>query len=267
MFRLPSEIPLSEYPPPEIFISEAERLVTEAGKEGLILRVMGGMAIYMRCAPEYKELWKRLGRLEGRVFTDIDFVSYGKYQNAMIEFMRKNGYQMDPRMLFMIAKNRHIFFGGKVPMVEVFYDELNMNHRIIYKDRLETSEITVPLEELMLQKLQIVKINEKDLKDLMILLLSSQLGKGKDKLDAEFVAQEYMASDWGFYYTSTMNLNKLRESARTNEILSDEQKKIIEEKIASILNSFESVPKKMSWKLRAKIGTKKQWYNVVDDWQ
>ncbi|MEM2838612.1 MAG: hypothetical protein QXE18_00765 [Thermoplasmata archaeon] len=266
MFRLPSEIPLNEYPPPEAFISEAERLVSEAKKEGLILRVMRGMAISMRCAPEHREVWRRLGRLEGRVFTDIDFVSYGKHQKAMIEFMKKNGYQMDPRMLFMIAKNRHIYFGTKIPMVEVFYDELDMNHRIVYKNRLESSDITVPLEELMLQKLQIVKINDKDLKDLMILFLSNNLGKGKDSLNPDLVAERYMASDWGFYYTSTMNLNKLREAVKANEVLTADQKKVIDDKAAAILQSFDSVPKSAGWKLRAKVGTKKQWYNVVDEW-
>lgn len=257
---------MSEYPAPEIFISEAERLVSEAKKDGLILRVMGGMAIYMRCAPEYRDVWKRLGRLEGRVFTDIDFVSYGRYQKAMIDFMKKNDYQMDPRMLFMIAKNRQIYFGGKVPMIEVFYDELDMNHRIVYKDRLEASEVTVPLEELMLQKFQIVKINDKDLKDLMILFLSTELGKGENLLDADLIAKKYMASDWGFYYTSTMNLEKLREAVRTNNLLTEQQKKIIDDKAAAVLQSFKAVPKNIGWKLRARVGTKKQWYNVVDEW-
>ncbi|MCU0852943.1 MAG: hypothetical protein MUC90_06825 [Thermoplasmata archaeon] len=55
-------------------------------------------------------------------------------------------------------------------MVEIFYDELAMNHTVPYKGRLEMDSPTTPAGELMLQKLQVVKINEKDIKDLIVLI-------------------------------------------------------------------------------------------------
>src|SRR5512136_729174 len=135
--RLPADIPIEDYPKPEVFIDEAATLVEEAGKLGLTLRVMGGMGI----------------------------------------FIHRKGYKTDPRFLYQFGKTRHIFFGGRVPMLEIFYDQLAMNHTVPYKDRLEKDSPTVPLGELMMQKLQVVKINEKDIKDLIVLIRAHDLGE------------------------------------------------------------------------------------------
>jgi hypothetical protein len=57
-----------------------------------------------------------------------------------------------------------------------------MNHIIEFKDRLEKDYPTIPLEELMLEKLQIVKINEKDIKDLIVLILEHEIGENGKSL-------------------------------------------------------------------------------------
>ena len=136
--RLPADIPIEEYPKPEVFIDEAMVLVEDAGKKGYLLRVMGGMAIYMH-SKEHETLWRNLARLGTKVFTDIDFVAYGKQRNELYDFIQKRGYKTDPRFLYQFGKSRHIFFGGRVPMLEIFYDQLEMNHTIPYKGRLEVT--------------------------------------------------------------------------------------------------------------------------------
>ncbi|MGQ9586782.1 MAG: hypothetical protein ACUVT7_00140 [Thermoplasmata archaeon] len=267
MFRLPAQIPIEEYPPPEVFIEEAERLVDEASRRGIVLRVMGGMAIYMRCGSEFAESWKKLKRLGDRVFTDIDFVSYSKHKNDMIEFMRAVGYQTDANLIVQAGKNRQIFYGGKVPMVEVFYDKLDMNHLIDYSGRLEADTVTVPLAELMLQKLQIVKINDKDIKDLAVLLATHDIGKGNpEKIEIDLINSKYMQSDWNFYYTATTNLAKVIEAVKGFDVLTEEDKLRISQRAARALQAIESAPKTVKWKLRARIGPKVKWYNDVDEW-
>ncbi len=261
MFRLPTQIPIEEYPGPDVFIAEAERLVGEAERSGITLRVMGGMAVYMRCPEEFKSVWKTLKRLGDRVFTDIDFVSYGVYRNSMIEFMKTVGYQTDANLIVQAGKSRHIFYGGKVPMVEVFYDRLDMNHIIDYSGRLEADKVTVPLAELMLQKLQIVKINDKDIKDLVVLLATYDVGPGDpERIDIDFLNSRYFQSDWNFYHTATTNLAKLRETLGALEALSDG------DRITAIEKAINDAPKSTKWKLRAKVGPKVKWYNDVDEW-
>jgi len=267
LFRLPTQIPIEEYPPPEVFVTEAERLVDEAKKRGIVLRVMGGMAVYMRCGSEFTEAWKKLKRLGDRVFTDIDFVSYGRHKNDMIEFMKTVGYQTDANLIVQAGKNRHIFYGGKVPMVEIFYDKLDMNHLIDYGGRLEADTVTVPLAELMLQKLQIVKINDKDIKDLAVLFATHDIGKGDlEKIDIDLISSKYMQSDWNFYYTATTNLSKVLEAVKNFDVLIEEDKVRISQRAAAALQTIENAPKTTKWKLRARVGPKVKWYNDVDEW-
>lgn len=264
-FRLPTEIPLEEYPSPEEFIQEAITCVEEAEKRGIILRVMGGMAIYMH-SRQYEDLWKKLGRLGKRVFTDIDFASYGKFRNKIMKFLEERGYMLHQRAMLGMARERLIFFGERIPMVEVFFDRLRMNHIIEFKNRLEVDKPTIPLAELLLQKIQIVHINEKDIKDAIVLIRAHEIGESDEEtINAKRIAK-IMANDWGFYYTSTTNLKKIKESLDKYEVLSDEDKEIIRQRIDKLLTYIEKEPKSFKWKMRARIGTKKKWYEDVEEW-
>ncbi len=267
-YRLPSEIPLEEYPKPEEFIEEAKKLVEDAEKDGIILRVMGGLGIYLHLEEEeHKKLWKKLGRLGGKFFTDIDLASYSKYREKMIQFLTRKGYGFDPRLLYRYGKKRQIFFGTKIPMVEVFFDKLEMCHTISFKGRLEAEKITLPLAELLLEKLQIVKINEKDIKDIIVLLRSHEIGEtDKETVNLKIFERAGLNKDWGFYYTVTTNFGKIKSLLDKYSVLSDEDRGVVSERIDKILNYLEKLPKTSGWKFRAKIGTKKKWYNDVEDW-
>ena len=74
-FRLPEEIPLDEYPESQAFLDEAKALIDKARERGLILRVMGPIAIYFHF-PDWVDLYQRMERLGERGFTDIDFASF-----------------------------------------------------------------------------------------------------------------------------------------------------------------------------------------------
>lgn len=265
-FRLPSEIPLEEYPPPSTFIEEAISCVEEAAREDMILRIMGGLGIYLH-SEEFKQLWEKLARLGERVFTDIDFASYGKFRHKLIGFFAKRGYNIDKRLQMYHGTKRHIYLGGKVPMIEVFFDKLEMNHTVSFNKRLETDSPTIPLTELLLQKLQIVKINDKDIKDTIVLLRAHNIGKiNNETINLNVLVQAGLLSDWGFYYTATTNLKKIIDFVPTCNALMNKDKKVIDDRVNKILRYLEEQPKSLGWKLRARVGTKKKWYNTVEDW-
>jgi hypothetical protein len=264
-FRLPKEIPLEEYPKPETYLSEGKRLIDEAQKQGLILRVMGPIALHYYF-PDYVDLYRRMERLGERVFTDIDYASYGKHRGKMISFFQTQGYEVEKRALMIMGQERHIYFGDTIPMIDIFFDKLSYNHPIDYRGRLEIDPYCVSLTDLLLQKLQIVEINDKDLKDGMLLLLAATISDSdKGAINAKYVAK-LMSEDWGFYYTSTMNLSKIIDSSRALAVLSDEQRRTINAKADIILKAIEDVPKSGKWKGRARVGVKKPWYNEVSDW-
>lgn len=264
-FRLPRDIPLEEYPSPDVFLSESRRLVEEAQRQGLVIRVMGPIALHFHF-PEYVDLYRRMERLGERVFTDIDFAAYSKQRGRLFAFFQAQGYDFDKETMLQFGQERHIYFGSTVPMIDVFFDKLDMNHCVDYRGRLEYHPYCVSLTDLLLQKLQIVEINDKDLKDAMLLLLASDLGHTDEgAINLDFLAKR-MADDWGFYHTSTLNLEKVRAHTANVSALSEEQREVIGAKVDRILAALQDEPKSWKWKLRAQTGTRRIWYREVSDW-
>jgi len=264
-FKLPKDIPLEEYPKPEAFLEEAQRLTDEAQKQGIILRVMGPIALHFHF-PEYVDLYRRMERLGDRVFTDIDYASYGKCRGKIVPFFQAQGYDLEKRAAMISGNTRHIYFGSRVPMIDVFFDQLAYNHPIDYRRRLEIHPYCVSLTDLLLQKLQIVQINDKDLKDAMLLLLAATIGEVEaGKINLHYLAK-LMSDDWGFFYTSTTNLVKVKMAVDQVAVLTDQQRDMIRKRVDEIVLGIENAPKSGKWKGRAKVGTKKPWYNEVSDW-
>jgi len=264
-FRLPKDIPMEEYPKPEAYLEEARRLTDEAQKRGLTLRVMGPIALHYYF-PDYVELYRSLERLGERVFTDIDYASYGKQRGKLVPFFESQGYLLEKRAAMLSGGERLIFFSDRIPMIDVFFDRLNYNHPIDYRGRLEIHPHCVSLTDLLLQKLQIVQINDKDLKDAMLLLLAGKIGESdQDGISVKRLAK-LMSDDWGFYYTSTQNLGKVKAAVEAVKALSEEQRVRIREQADRLIEAIEAAPKSGRWKGRAKVGTSKLWYNEVSDW-
>lgn len=264
-FRLPKDIPLDEYPKPETYLEEGRRLVDEAQKQGMVIRVMGPIALHYYF-PDYVDLYRRMERLGERVFTDIDYAAYGKHRGKLVPFFGAQGYDFDKDTMMYFGQDRHIYFGDKIPMIDVFYDKLDMNHLVDYRNRLEIHPYCVSLTDLLLQKLQIVQINDKDLKDAMLLLLAGEVCENDERgVNLRYLAKR-MADDWGFYYTSTTNLGKVKGHMEMVKALTPEMCQTIAAQADRILAAIENEPKSFGWKLRARTGTKKMWYKEVSDW-
>src|SRR4030066_1427965 len=222
-FRLPKDIPLEEYPQPEEYLNEAKHLTEEGQKQGVILRVMGPIALHFYF-PEYVELYRKMERLGDRVFTDIDYASYGKCRGKIVPFFEKHSYTLEKRAAMLSGNTRHIYFGDHIPMIDVFFDHLSYNHPIDYRGRLEIHPYCVSLTDLLLQKLQIVQINDKDLKDSMLLLLAANISNNdNNNINTKYLAK-IMSDDWGFYYTAIMNLNKVQAAVNGVPVLSEPER-------------------------------------------
>jgi hypothetical protein len=140
-----------------------------------------------------------------------------------------------------------------------------MCHTIDWRKRLEVDSPTIPLADIVLEKLQIVEINPKDIKDLILLFLEHDVGA----VDKEIINGEYisglLSKDWGFYYTSTMNLNKTLSLMKQYIQLPEEEEKIVRERVQKLIDMIEKQPKSMGWKMRSRVGTKQKWYMEVEE--
>jgi len=257
--------------PTEIFVDEGKRLVEEATKRGVPIRLLGGVAIRVHCA-EYLDFANRLQRLgEGQQeYTDLDFMSYGKYRNKMKEFFNEMGYEKRPTTMSSAATQRQIYFHPKGWFtVDTFFDKLlAANHPLDFKNRLELDTPTVTPTDLLLEKLQIVFPSEKDIKDATLMLHAHEISQGEEnnRINAKFVS-ELFASDWGFWYSATTNLNGLKGYMTELELINEAEKKDVTVKIDAMLSTIENTPKSSGWKMRSMMGTKKKWYNPVETTQ
>ncbi len=250
----------------EEFIQESRRIRRAAEDKGIQLRLLGSLAYRFHC-PEHVELLDRMDR----VLTDIDYVGRSDQSQKFRSFLENLGYECDERMIFATEGDRFYFEHPDTQLgVDIFVDKLDFCHTIPLKDRLELDAPTIPLEDLLLEKMQIVKINEKDLKDTFVLLLEHELSDGsKAKSDPETLDLNYLAdilcSDWGFYYTVTRNLRKCKEFLPDYDPIKENQKDVIRSRIDGVLRFLEDAPKSLFWKLRSLIGTRVQWYTKVSE--
>jgi hypothetical protein len=265
-FILPKDIPLDQYPAKEVFLEEGKRITEAAQQKGIYLRVMGPLALHYYFM-EHIDLYARLERLGDRYFTDIDYAAYGKTRKHLMDFFKTQGYDCDLATMAMTGKTRHIYFGGKVPMIDVFIDELNYCHKVTFEGRLDKDPYSIPLADILLQKLQIWEINDKDYKDIEFLFIVSEFGDDDErKINQSYIAKRF-ADDWGFWYTATTNLDRVKQHVDTVDALTDDEKAKVKSMADHLRARIDAEPKTKGWEKRAKKGTKKIWYNEgFSDW-
>ncbi|MBS7658529.1 MAG: hypothetical protein QXL69_05085 [Candidatus Bathyarchaeia archaeon] len=244
-------------------IDEAIKIAELGESKGIPLRLMGALAIYVHCSNEAKALHEALSRQ----FTDIDFMTTVDREKVK-KFFLEIGYKPRERFMAIMAETRHIYEKPELGIhVDVFFNELDMCHKIDFRKRLLIDYPTISLADLLLEKLQIVEINEKDVKDVIVLLNDHKIGDedNKETINAEYIA-DLLSKDWGFYYTVTTNLNKIKDLINSySQVLTQDKIADVKTKIDTILDKIEKKPKTMSWKMRAKVGTKVKWYKEVEE--
>jgi hypothetical protein len=227
----------------------------------MILRLIGALAFRTHC-PQFGYLQDALGR----VFTDIDFASYPRFHKDIIRLLTELGYVEDKVVTQLFSDSRLLFHDTDYDRhIDIFFNGLDFCHRVVFNGRLEAETLTLPLAELLLEKIQIVKINEKDIIDSIMLLREHPIGHSDDETINMDVIGRVLSEDWGFWRTATANLSLIGEMLEGYPALTDEDRKIIRDRIAELLKWIENLPKSMKWKMRSKIGEKLKWYKDVEE--
>jgi len=254
-------------------LAEALRIVEVASARGLLLRLMGGMAVRAH-APDWTH---RTRRRE----VDLDFATRGKDRGAVFKLLEAEGYTPDKRHNAMFGGTQGWFVdAARNRPVDILVDKLVMCHQIDFADRLAVSTPTLPLAELLLSKLQIVKINRKDVLDALILLAEhplanddgapdSRTGQGTISLPRIL---SYTSNDWGWWRTVTGNLEVIEQylatdfkpedvdigGGRTASLDPGEQ-------VRALRAAIDGASKSTRWKLRAKVGERASWYQEPEE--
>jgi hypothetical protein len=243
------------------FEREGMRLLGVAGDVGITLRLVGSVAFALRC-PVHAHLQERLGR----AYADVDLVGIGKEAERTRRVFADEGYDEDAGVYVESQGSRLVFHHPATRLhVDVFLDRMEFCHTIDLSDRLLIDEQTVPLAELLMTKMQIVEINEKDLVDTIILLLEHPLGDiDRETINMELIAR-LCATDWGWWRTLTMNLEKTRGMALSYAQLTDAEKQSLADQVDKALERVSREPKSLGWRVRAKVGDRRKWYADVGE--
>ncbi len=243
------------------FENELKRILKASEEAGVLMRVIGSLAFQMHC-PKFGYLQQAMGR----AYTDIDFAAYSKQTKAIQDLMAKLGYADNQEVFIVSGGERSIFGHPETGLhIDIFWEKLDFCHVIRWTGRLEVDSPSIPLAEMLLEKMQIVQINEKDIIDTIMLLLEHPLGDiDQETVNIKRVA-ELCAADWGLWRTTTMNLGKVRAIAQGYEQLTPEQKSTIDAQVQKALVRIEAEPKSMAWRLRSRVGDRVKWYKDVDE--
>lgn len=239
---------------PDEIEAEARRLVAVATDEDVALRLLGGLAVRIHCP----------GRSLGadRDYSDVDFVTVETLAKIQRVFEAAR-YEPFVRFNALHGHSRAIFYGLDDHLkVDVFMGGFTMCHDVPLADRLDVDEPTVPLAELLLTKLQIVRLNAKDLLDLGVLLAEHPVGDGdRETIDGERVAS-LCSRDWGLQHTVERGLDRL--DAEIGTVLPADAA-TIRERVAELRRRLEAHPKTRKWRLRARVGERIPWYEEPDE--
>jgi len=253
-----------EYGASAKYLKKGLEIVDSAKKKNIELRLLGAVAVKIHCL----KLRKFHEEVMNRHATDLDFIAYSKDRNKVKKLFEELGCASIKTVLPM--ESRDLFTDKEEMKLDVFYDKLEMCHVIDFTHRLEVDYPTISLADIILEKAQIVKINEKDIKDIILLFAEHELGSSDNDTISSSYISNLLAKDWGFYYTVTTNLKLVKDqfldrwespsNSSVQEALSN-----VSPRIEGLLQQIESEPKSMGWKMRQSVGIKKKWYRDVEE--
>ena len=249
-------------------LAEALRIVEAADRRGLQVRLMGGMAVRSH-APAW------LARTR-RVEVDIDFATRSADRVAFYQLLEAEGYTPDRQHNALFGRKQAYFMdAARRRPVDVLVDRLEMCHTFEFAGRLAASRPTLPVADLLLSKLQVVKINRKDVLDALALLAEHPLAEDDGAVDSERGQGainvprilEFTSNDWGWWRTVTGNLDKLSQFLETDLKEGDLDLGVGRPlmfdpgtQVATLRARIDQAPKSTRWRLRARIGDRVTWY-------
>ncbi len=245
-------------------LDESARLVAEAERAGLTLRMLGSVGVWHHCE-RADELYAALAREPPG---DVDLAADARAQGAVAELLAGAGLVEDPSLRHSqeFGIRRLIYWRPDASLkVEVFLDVLRMSHTIELRDRLALDSPTVPVAYLLLSKLQVHEVTEKDLKDTLVLLAEHPLGGGeRETVDVPYVLG-LVRDDWGLYTTAQKNLALAERLDADSSGLDDETRAVVLGRIAELRSRMEDEPKTRRFRMRARVGTRVKWYEDVGE--
>jgi hypothetical protein len=238
--------------------SRAVELIEGADKRGISVRLAGGLAVRYLCGQE-----ERPGH-------DIDLASVSVHRTALSEYLSELGFAPDRRFNALHGHKQLYFCAPDGLALDVFVDRLEMCHTLDLRKRLDRLPVTLDVSDLLLSKLQVVQLNQKDYQDILLLLGHFPVEPG-DRPGTIGIDRfrDIAGSSWPWWRTITDNLRKVEDmmeafdrsggAARTRRDAAMQ--------LRDLMTALNEVPKSLRWRLRSLIGERWRWYNEPEEAQ
>ena len=140
-------------PPNADPVTEGARIAQAAEDAELELRVVGGVAVALRCASSASPPLSR-------TYKDVDVAGRAADRVRITALLTDAGYLADEQFNALNGARRLLFYD--IPnqrRLDVFLDRVELCHKIDLLPRLSIPGATLPLADLLLMKLQVVETN------------------------------------------------------------------------------------------------------------
>jgi hypothetical protein len=236
---------------------EALRVVAHATERGELLRVAGSVAFGLRVPG-------RAG-LPRAAPVDIDLVAPARSERRIVALLTELGYTGEKEFNARHGDRRLIFWDqARNRKLEVFVGIFVMCHSLPLGERLDVDAQTVPLAELLLSKLQIIELNEKDMCDMHSLLITHEVGSSDgEQINAKRIAT-LCGADWGLHRTVSGTLDRLAHDP-PGYTLTPEQRRLVDERVGDVRDALAQQPKTLAWRMRARVGDRVRWYEEPEE--
>lgn len=237
---------------------EANRLQSESREVGIDARLLGGIGVVMH-AHGVVPVGLR------RDHHDLDFIVRRSDGPSWRAFLLAQGYEEDMRFNSVHGHQRLLHWDrhhGR--QLDTFVERFEMCHSLDIERWWGGPPGGLPPADLLLTKLQVVEVNDKDLLDTLNLLVFHPIASGDpDSIEPKRIA-DVVGQDWGWYTTVSDNLTKL-EQRLPSVALDEGEGRTVYERIAEIRRIADETPKSLKWRLRARVGRRVPWYVLPEE--
>jgi len=230
-------------------LARGARLASAAEAEGVAARLLGGVGVGVLLGERWPE---RCRRDHG----DIDLAAPGRDRRALAALLEREGFVPDREFNALHGRERLVFAGDDGVKVDVVLDVLRMCHAISLAEGFEAPGPALPAWLLLVSKLQVVELAEKDRLDIAALLLGCRF----EELEPDRIARD-CAGDWGLWRSLTGTLHAVRNDPPA---VGDEDRATLRRVAARLLERLETVPKTLRWRARARVGERVRWYELPE---
>jgi hypothetical protein len=234
---------------------EGQRLAVTALDVELRLRLLGGVAVWVQCPSA------RVPPL-ARAYGDADFLGRSGDRKRITAFMEEQGYEPDKMFNALHGATRLNFHDPvRDRPLDVLLDKFVMAHELDLRHSSAADSLTIGLADLLMTKLQVVSINEKDVRDLAALLVD--YGFGSDQIDLDRILA-VTHNDWGLEHTMHGTLATLVGLIGGLGLLPDQAERV-RARAEELDQALDAAPKGAKWKMRARVGERVKWYEEPEE--